>query len=135
MLCAEGAQEVTVPLSALLGFAVVETAPPAEGAARMTTPDALLVVAWQELGLMRRAQMPVPREGLQVQLALARLAQLKPDADLRGLPRDELTRFFEVAPPAPVAHAGGGKRGVLLASLLVAVLVAGWVLWALAQGG
>lgn len=83
---AAGTPSVTIALTQLQGFTVVERAPVAEGRAHATTPDSELVVGWGDGDALQHARVPVPRDGLQTQLFLARLAQLRPEADLRSLP-------------------------------------------------
>lgn len=80
---------VAIPVQALTGFTVIEKAPVATGRAAVSIPDSHLILVWREEQAIKTARVPVPREGLQVKLFLERLAQVRPDADLRGLPEDE----------------------------------------------
>jgi hypothetical protein len=117
-----GAAPIAIPLRELRGFTLVDTAPLQAGKATASTPDAELVVGWQAHGKAHSARMPVPREALQVQLFLARLAQVRPEADLRALPTQQALQRLGV----------GGRGGplILVAALvlLAVLLVAGLLL-------
>lgn len=116
-----GAAPVVIPLHALMGFTVIPTGPVSPGRASAIEPDGRLVVAWREGGRTRSAQLDVPREALQVQLFLMRLAQLVPGADLREVPpKDALKRLGEAAPHS--------RRAWVVAAVGLAVLAAAVVL-------
>ncbi len=83
---------VSVPLRDLVEFSVVPTRPVARGRNAASTPDAAFVVGWREDTATRWASLPVPREALQFRLFLARLNQLRPDADRRDRPSPDALR-------------------------------------------
>jgi hypothetical protein len=127
-----GAPPVAIPLPALEGFTLVpREGPRATGRAASWTPDAELVVGWRRPdGKQASARLPVPAEALQVQLFLTRLAQLRPEADLRGLPLPEALARLGVEAPR-----GGGIRWrrALAVLLVLAVLGALAAVWRLAR--
>lgn len=116
---------LVIPMAALTGFTVLKRGAPATGRAAAWTPDGELVIGWHEPGQPRRAHIPVPREALQVQLFLLRLAQLRPDADLRERPDEEALRIIgPVAAPPTRRHLVlvGGGLGLLLISAILSAL-------------
>ncbi len=115
-----GDAPVAIPLAELIGFTVLPRTAPADGRASATEADAELVVGWRSGAARQSLLIPVPREALQVQLFLARLAQLRPEADLRALPAKEALARLGVADP-PARRRKGFL--VLLAAFLLALAI------------